>query len=381
MLQAQVTDAFGNPIANVPVTFSAPAAGPAGNFNALPTVVTNALGVATAPALTANDIPGNFTVTAAAAGIAPVTFSLTNTAVPSAITVLAGSGQTATVNSAYHAPLQAVVTDADGNPVSGITVVFTLPTSGPGGSFTGSATVLTNANGVASAPGVMANTQAGTFIVRALVAGVASGARFSLSSIAAAPAAIAPLAGAGQAAKVNTAFTKVLQARVTDAFGNPVAGAGDVHGARRRPGATFAGKLTASAVTNSNGVASAPALTTNTHAGNFVVTASVGGVTTPASFSLTTLPGPAAKLTVVAGTPQSAAPARPMPRHFRLQSPTRSATRWPASRCCSRPQPAVPRAPLPPAAALPPPSASPRTPREWPSRRHSRPTPRRARSP
>jgi hypothetical protein len=40
-------------------------------------------------------------------------------------------------------------------------------------------------------------------------------------------------------------------------------------------------------VTNSTGIATAPALTANTTAGNYTVTASVSGVATPASFSLT----------------------------------------------------------------------------------------------
>ena len=52
---------------------------------------------------------------------------------------------------------------------------------------------------------------------------------------------------------------------------------------------TFAGTgtATATAVTNSSGVATAPAFTANGTAGSYTVTASVSGVGTPASFSLT----------------------------------------------------------------------------------------------
>jgi len=67
-----------------------------------------------------------------------------------------------------------------------------------------------------------------------------------------------------------------------------------------RAGGSFAGSTTIS--TGSNGVAKAPAFTANSVAGSFIVTASVGGVTLPASFSLTNLAGPAAKIVAVTKT-------------------------------------------------------------------------------
>src|SRR6202021_878158 len=86
--QALVTDSYGNPVANVLVTFSVPTFGASGTFNANATVLTNAQGIATAPTLTANHQPGTFTLTATAAGVAsPAGFTLTNTLVPAAIKV------------------------------------------------------------------------------------------------------------------------------------------------------------------------------------------------------------------------------------------------------------------------------------------------------
>jgi len=49
-------------------------------------------------------------------------------------------------------------------------------------------------------------------------------------------------------------------------------------------------------------------LTANTKPGSFTVVASSKGVTATATFNLTNVPGPAAKLTVVAGSSQSTAP-------------------------------------------------------------------------
>ena len=68
-LEAIVTDSFGNPVPGVPVTFTPPSAGPGGSFSAVPLVVTDARGIATAPAFTANHSRGGFTVTATALGI------------------------------------------------------------------------------------------------------------------------------------------------------------------------------------------------------------------------------------------------------------------------------------------------------------------------
>jgi len=77
----------------VTVTFTAPGSGASGTFvgSATATAVTNASGIATAPAFTANAVAGGFTVTATVAGVAtPANFSLTNTAASTAITRVQG---------------------------------------------------------------------------------------------------------------------------------------------------------------------------------------------------------------------------------------------------------------------------------------------------
>ena len=84
-LQVTVRDAGNNPVANVVVTWIAPASGASGTFaGGLTTVTatTNAAGVATAPIFAANSITGTYTVVASVAGVAtPANFVLTNTAV------------------------------------------------------------------------------------------------------------------------------------------------------------------------------------------------------------------------------------------------------------------------------------------------------------
>ena len=68
----------GNPVNGATVTFTAPGSGASGSFSTgtTATAKTNASGVATAPALTANTQSGAYSVTASVAGVAtPASFS------------------------------------------------------------------------------------------------------------------------------------------------------------------------------------------------------------------------------------------------------------------------------------------------------------------
>jgi hypothetical protein len=206
----------------------------------------------------------------------------------SSITATAGAPQSATVNTAFATPLQATVKDVNGNPLSGVSVTFAAPASGASATFGGSATVTTNTSGVATAPALTANGQAGSYTVTASVAGVTTPASFSLTNLAAGPASVTATAGTPQSATVNTAFATALQATVRDTSGNLLSGvtvtfAAPASGAS----ATFGGSATVT--TNTSGVATAPALTANGQAGSYSVTASVAGVATSASFSLTNM--------------------------------------------------------------------------------------------
>ena len=94
---------------------------------------------------------------------------------------------------------------------------------------------------------------------------------------------------------INTVAGTALQATVRDAGSNPLAGV-TVTFTAPASGATarFSGLATATATTNINGVATAPALTANGTEGSYTVTASVSGVAAPANFNLTntTVPFP-----------------------------------------------------------------------------------------
>ncbi len=165
------------------MTFTAPSSGASGSFSGSSTVTTNSSGVAMAPTFTANSVAGTYTVTASVAGVAtPASFHLTNNGPASSIAATGGTPQSATVGTAFAAALQATVRDGGNNPVSGVAVTFTAPSSGASGSFNGSSTVTTNSSGVAMAPTFTANSVAGTYTVTASVAGVATPASFNLTN-------------------------------------------------------------------------------------------------------------------------------------------------------------------------------------------------------
>jgi hypothetical protein len=218
-----------------------------------------------------------------------VTDSVIDPGKPAALTVVAGAGQTATVGQAY-APLQARVTDSHGNPVAGIGVTFRAPTRGASGSWDGRATavVVTDTNGLATAPTFTADTRAGAFVVTASIRGIRS-ARFDLTNTAAAVAQITALAGTPQSAKVGATFSTVLDVRVTDSYGNPVAGVAVTFTVSSGSGAsgTFAGDFTTGMVeTNEFGLATATSVRAIGRRGRFTVTADVVGLPDAAVFDL-----------------------------------------------------------------------------------------------
>ena len=96
----------------------------------------------------------------------------------SSLAIAQGSGQSATVNTAFAIPLQVIVKDQYGNPVSGATVTFTAPTSGQSAAF--STPAATAADGTTSVIAT-ANATAGTYGVNA-VSGRLPSPRFALTN-------------------------------------------------------------------------------------------------------------------------------------------------------------------------------------------------------
>jgi hypothetical protein len=305
-LVVQVLDVDGDPVAGATVTFSVPGSGP-GAILATVTATTDANGLAQVSA-TANGAAGSYVVSASVGGVATAaSFNLTNLAgAASAVASASGTPQSAVVNTAFTAPLGVIVADAGGNPVAGITVAFTAPSSGASATFPGDATATTDASGFAQITPA-ANTVAGGYMVSAHVNGTGASASFDLTNTAGPAALASPVSGTPQSAQVSTAFAAPLGVIVTDAFGNlsdgvtvtfTTPGSG--------PSATFPpnGSST-SVVTGPDGLAQVAA-TANGSIGPYQASATFSGQTNQAVFNLTNTAAPIAQGSATSGDGQSA---------------------------------------------------------------------------
>jgi hypothetical protein len=304
-LTVDVKNAAGNLVQGVNVTFTVPTTGASGTFTGGLTsvvVTTGANGQATAPTFTANATPGVYSVTATASGGSnpSTTFTLTNLGPPASVTPTAGTPQSTTVNTAFATALKAVVKDSAGDLLSGVSVTFTAPTTGASGTFTGSATVITNSLGVAMAPTFTANAVAGAYHVTATVnGGTHPSTTLALTNTAAGSAKLA--------FKVQPATTTAgvfispaVKVQVLDSFGNLTGSTALVSLTVAGPAGFAAGSVTA--VNAVAGVATFSSLKF-TKSGIYTLTAHSTGLTGAVSVSFRINPAAPAKLTYVGGSP------------------------------------------------------------------------------
>src|SRR5262249_13607399 len=145
-------------------------------------VTPDASGVASF-SFTPASLPAGAVVTATATNLSTMDTSEFSAGPPAALAAVAGTPQNTTVATAYATPLQAQVTDAYGEHLSGIPVTFTISAGAAGGSFSGAASVIvvSDAKGLATAPTLTANNVSGGFAVTA-AAGDASQGVFNLTN-------------------------------------------------------------------------------------------------------------------------------------------------------------------------------------------------------
>ena len=314
-------------VAGTTVIFSAPTSGSttasgvfASSGSSSVTVGTDANGSAQAPSFTANDIAGSYTVTASS-NYGSVTFTLTNTPAGVAASIAAQTplSQAAFTDASYNKPLQVVVLDANGNPVAGANVTFTLGSTGGGGgsgaaadagaSFAGGqsqASEQTNASGVATSPLLTANGTPGKFTATAATAGVTEPASFQLDNVAGRPPRLTLTRDAHCTAVVDTRYGKPLQVEVVGAAGKPLqgvqvtftlgssggsGGAGGGAGSATAGASFLGGSSQAIETTGARGRATSPLFTANATAGRFTATIAATGITNPVSLTLDNLAG------------------------------------------------------------------------------------------
>jgi len=292
-LQVQLANTNGCPLtgnlAGITVNFDAPGSGAGGIFASSGSreayVGTDAQGVATAPLFTANYTVGAYTVDAHS-DYGTVELYLSNTAngLPSAIAATGTATEEATVDGVYAQPLQARVTDANGIPVQGAAVTFAIvpgPTGASASFLGGAPSAITDSNGLATSPPLLANSVSGRFTATASTDGVATVATYSLDNHAATTTLQTTSTSRNAKATVDTRYRSSLQVRLLDADGQPIEGATvtfAITPADNGAGATFVGGTSqATALTGLDGLATAPPLVANKTAGTFTAAATTPG--------------------------------------------------------------------------------------------------------
>jgi hypothetical protein len=171
----QLRDNSGNNLttSGVKVTLSLTDNAEGGTLAGTLTQTTGSNGTATFTGLSV-DVVGSYTLTATAAGYATATSSTFTIAAGQAsqVSVVSGSGQSASRGTAFANPLVVLVTDAEGNPVPGATVLFVASSvnnaSATFSNNNSSMNVTTNSSGQASVT-AKANGTAGSYPVYAWI--------------------------------------------------------------------------------------------------------------------------------------------------------------------------------------------------------------------
>ncbi len=307
----KVTDAFGNAISGFAINFAVASGGGAITGAA---ATTNASGVATVGSWTLGTSAGPNTLTATGTGLTPATVTFTAAAgagAPTTVVAFAGNNQTATAGAHVVTPPSVKVTDANGNAVSGFTVVF-APAAGSGTVTGGSAT--TNSSGIAAVGSWTLGPTPGAQSLTATASGLTgSPITFAAIAVAPVPARIVLNAGDGQTATTGNAVATPPSVKVVDAADIPVPGF-TVTFAVASGGGSITG---ASAVTNVNGFANVGSWVLGGLAGTNTLTATATGLQgSPVIFAATAVAAPPVAMAINAGDGQNvtagtAVPVRP----------------------------------------------------------------------
>ncbi len=223
---------------------------------------------------------------------------------PKSMSISSGNNQTAPPN-APLAPLVVDVVDANGLGVPGATVNFT--DNGAGGTFV-APSVVTAPNGTATAQYTF-GPKTGNVTITASSSKLTN-LTFTENAVIGPAAIVAVTSGNNQSGTVATKLAQALTVLVTDAYNNPVSGV-KVTFSDGGAGGTFSNPNPVA--TGSNGTAT-QSYTLPTIASAITITATAAGVSSPATFTETSVAGPAASITVTGGNNQTAPAGMQLPQ-------------------------------------------------------------------
>ncbi len=271
----QLQDASGNAVSQAGIIVTVSIASGGGTLSGTLTQTTNAQGQAAFTDLALSGSAGPRTLNFATPGITPVSSTVTlGAGNPSAIASNGGNAQTARAGTAVFTPPSVLVTDADGNRVQGVSVVFS-PAAGSGSVSGG--TAITDAFGIATVGSWTLGTTVGTHTLSATTAALPSQAvSFTATSTPGDPIEIVLIRGNAQSAPAGRGIAEAILFRVFDAFGNGVPNT-QVNFVVTSGNGTVS---PSTATTLSTGVAVMTGWTLGSGTGNQTVTATVSGLQT-----------------------------------------------------------------------------------------------------
>ena len=211
-----VRDQFNNTVPGVVITFSVDSGG--GSVTGA-TPATDTTGRASVGSWRLGTLAGSNVLSATGGGLT-TTFSATGLAgAATQLIRVAGDGLSAVVGTTLGPSPAVRALDQFGNGVVNLSVTFAV--TGGAGSVTG-ATPTTNGSGIAAVGAWILDTLAGGNALTASAGALSAG--FTATGLAAAPNRLLKLSGDGQTGVVNTALPVAPTVRLTDRYGNAVAG-------------------------------------------------------------------------------------------------------------------------------------------------------------
>src|SRR6185503_5626750 len=295
-----VRDAFSNPVSSVGVAFTVTSGG--GNIvPGAPTIMTSASGIASLNRWTLGTTAGANTVQAAVTGLtgSPLVFTATGTAgAATQIAIQAGNGQSATVGTAVTTSPAVLVRDQFNNPVSSVSVTFTITGGGGAISPASPAIIATNTSGIAAVTSWTLGNTVGANTLQASSAGLSGSpitftATGTVGSVSATLSTVSATPGSILASSGATTSTITVTAR--DQFNNLIQGATVVLAA------TGAGNTLTQPGSTTNGSGVATGTLSSTTAQAKTISATINAVAVTQTATVTVTAAAAASIAVNAG--------------------------------------------------------------------------------
>jgi len=265
-------------------------------------------GVATFSSLTLDKAGNGYSLTAASTGLGSATSSPFNVVAGAASQIAANSltSQSDTVGLPVGAPPSVLVRDANGNPVAGVSVTFTV-TAGGGSIVPVTATpVVTNASGVGTLTSWTLGTVAGTNTVTATATGLTgSPITFTATAVPGVATQLAIIQQPSATEQNAAVFARQPTVQLRDAFGNSVAQGGIVVTAAIQSGGGALGG-TVTATTSAGGLATFTGLSITGTVGVRTLQFTSGILTPVTSAGVTITAGAATQIALSAGDGQTA---------------------------------------------------------------------------